>query len=99
MMARIYPGDGDARHGTDNGYRNLRCRCPECTTAHSAALTRERAKRAPLAFWDPRHGTYGAYTNWGCRCDACRAATAEQQRAAYAARVHNRALLARMTES
>ena len=33
----ITPGDGDDRHGTDNGYDNLSCRCPECTEAHAVA--------------------------------------------------------------
>ena len=30
---RIYPGDGDPRHGTVNGYQNLRCRCALCGAA------------------------------------------------------------------
>ena len=33
----ITPGDGDHRHGTDNGYDNLSCRCAECTEAHRTA--------------------------------------------------------------
>ena len=27
---KIFPGDGDPRHGTMNGYTNLNCRCEEC---------------------------------------------------------------------
>lgn len=30
---RITPGDGDPRHGTRNGYVNLRCRGADCTVA------------------------------------------------------------------
>jgi len=30
---RIVPGDGDHRHGTENGYVNLGCRCKDCTNA------------------------------------------------------------------
>ena len=33
--SRIHEGDGDPRHGTDNGYRNLGCRCEPCTTAEA----------------------------------------------------------------
>ena len=32
-QARIYPGDGDPRHGTLNGYNHLTCRCDDCRTA------------------------------------------------------------------
>ena len=31
----IYPGDGDHRHGTENGYNNLGCRCEDCRIAWS----------------------------------------------------------------
>ena len=31
------PGDGDPRHGTENGYNNLHCRCPECREAWRVA--------------------------------------------------------------
>jgi hypothetical protein len=30
---RMVPGDGDPRHGTVNGYDNLKCRCPLCREA------------------------------------------------------------------
>lgn len=33
----IRPGDGDARHGTENGYTNCRCDCEACTEAHRVA--------------------------------------------------------------
>lgn len=29
----IEPGDGDRRHGTTNGYKNLGCRCADCRRA------------------------------------------------------------------
>lgn len=49
----IQPGDGDPRHGTSNGYNNLKCRCPECTTAwavyfrplHAKYMRNKRQKR------------------------------------------------------
>jgi len=45
---RIFPGDGDHRHGTENGYNNLGCTCPECTEAHRqrrvSQMNRKRAK-------------------------------------------------------
>lgn len=31
--SRISPGDGDPRHGSWNGYHNLKCRCEACTAA------------------------------------------------------------------
>ena len=33
----INPGDGDDRHGTWNGYKNLACRCASCCQANSEA--------------------------------------------------------------
>lgn len=36
--------DDDPRHGTANGYNNLRCRCRPCTVAHTAYLRARRAK-------------------------------------------------------
>lgn len=48
--ARIVPGDGDQRHGTDGGYCNNGCRCDACRTAHAAAsrgtITRRANSRA-----------------------------------------------------
>lgn len=35
----ITPGDGDARHGTLNGYSNLRCRCEDCKRANNVNHT------------------------------------------------------------
>lgn len=33
IRSRIQPNDGDPRHGTQNGYVNLWCRCEDCTEA------------------------------------------------------------------
>ena len=59
----------DPRHGTENGYNNLGCRCSLCRAAH-AAFHRERRSRGIKVM---THGTRGGYCN-GCRCDDCRAA-------------------------
>ena len=41
----IFAADAsDPRHGTANGYKNLRCRCEPCTTAN-ASLQREYRER------------------------------------------------------
>lgn len=45
MRSRIYPGDGDARHGTTNGYFNLRCRCADCRASFSSRKGEEAARR------------------------------------------------------
>lgn len=60
-MAKIEPGDGDPRHGSENGYGYHGCRCDDCTEAHrvhcydythadparlAARAERMRAKRA-----------------------------------------------------
>jgi hypothetical protein len=36
----------DPRHGTDNGYKNLRCRCDACRIANTASQAAYRARRA-----------------------------------------------------
>lgn len=47
MPARIMrQGDGDPRHGTPNGYGNLRYRCPECREAWRIDCTERRTQRA-----------------------------------------------------
>jgi hypothetical protein len=70
----IEAGDGDRRHGTENGYVNLHCRCEQCKAAHAAHKAnvlnpRRFAKGIPDG--DSRHGTVNAYGNFGCRCRAC----------------------------
>jgi hypothetical protein len=72
---RIYPGDGDPRHGTENGYGNLSCRCVACTGAHADYCAWLQSRRAgTLAPDDPRHGTDNGYSNYECRCAPCTAA-------------------------
>jgi len=66
---RIQPGDRDPRHGTENGYKNLLCRCEPCRAAHAAHHRTLRTR--PIAADDPRHGLYHTYTNHDCRCRPC----------------------------
>jgi len=49
---RIFPGDGDHRHGTENGYSNLGCHCPECREAHRLHY-KEQRDRNRAEFQDP----------------------------------------------
>ncbi len=67
---------GDARHGTANGYHNLRCRCDACRKAWATHIAKRKAERPPLPPGDARHGTVNGYLNLKCRCDACRKAWA-----------------------
>ena len=71
----------DPRHGSLNGYTNLRCRCDECRAANTAYQLgwSRRMGYKPLAVDAPQHGTLGGYTNYSCRCDECRAANNAQQ--------------------
>lgn len=63
----------DPRHGSENGYRNLGCRCDPCRDGHADYQARVRSERAERLSEAP-HGTESGYTNWRCRCDACRGA-------------------------
>lgn len=45
---RIVEGDGDPRHGTTNGYSNLRCRCDDCRDAACDAARVQREARKVL---------------------------------------------------
>lgn len=77
----------DPRHGTYNGYVNLRCRCAACCAANTAECQRHRQNRAgTLTADDPRHGKYTTYYNYKCRCDRCVAAKAAYDRDLYARR-------------
>jgi hypothetical protein len=69
----IEPGDGDPRHGTANGYGNLKCRCTPCRGAWADTFASYKATWKLLP-GDSRHGTYNGYTNYGCRCGACKEA-------------------------
>jgi len=67
----------DSRHGSINGYGNLKCRCPECREENTARRAERReAVRNTLDDDDERHGTNNAYTNYGCKCDPCKEAHA-----------------------
>lgn len=84
--ARLVPGDGDPRHGTLNGYTNLRCRCKPCRAANTAEHKRLRQVRKARLASDPsiaRHGVESTYFNYCCRCEPCKAAhrVAEARRA------------------
>lgn len=63
----------DPRHGTENGYQNHGCRCPECGLAHRLYNRIKRQERFARGLdpGDPRHGTDNGYTNYGCRCPEC----------------------------
>lgn len=88
MSKQILPGDGDPRHGTANGYSNLKCRCASCREAWRIAYAERRAAyRARPWPESAKHGTVSAYTNYACRCGECRAAHAELARTR-AARQH-----------
>ena len=66
----------DPRHGTVNGYGNLRCRCEACREAnsnhHREYMLRVVAS-GELATPGALHGTSYRY-DVGCRCPECRAA-------------------------
>lgn len=87
LKGGIVPGDGDPRHGTHNGYVNLKCRCQLCKTAWSAWYLEARERRHQRLLADPSLATHGkatTYSNWKCRCrpctDAFSAASREQAR-------------------
>lgn len=70
----------DPRHGTFNGYGNLKCRCKFCREANRLRLQMIRTglARRQLDPDDPRHGKLSTYTNWRCRCSRCTAANTAQ---------------------
>jgi hypothetical protein len=70
----------DPRHGTQNGYTNLRCRCQPCRDVHAETVRRARARRASDIPADI-HGKASTYQNYACRCRPCTdASTAEKRR-------------------
>lgn len=76
--ARIREGDGDPRHGTYNGYNNLKCRGECCRSAarrHSGDVPLKiHLARVHAAAQVVNHGTSWAYEGKGCRCPDCREA-------------------------
>ena len=63
----------DVKHGEVGTYIHRKCRCSDCTDAHTAWNREQRATRraAPKEPGDPRHGTPSFYSNHGCRCQRC----------------------------
>jgi hypothetical protein len=74
----INPGDGDPRHGTENGYSNLRCRCQHCREAWARTYQKRRQRKRNEPTPVGAHGTVSGYSYWGCRCAKCTAVHAEQ---------------------
>lgn len=68
---------GRVPHGTENGYSNYDCRCPECRKAHNAKFRDWYARNRAREGW---HGTIGGYTNHACRCSRCTGAWRRWQR-------------------
>lgn len=73
-------GPGDPRHGTVNGYKNLRCRCPECRAANTENGRRLTAQRKARPLAEYLHGTRSGYQNHGCRCTRCKEAASTATR-------------------
>lgn len=77
----------DPRHGTNNGYDNLGCRCAPCREAkrvyqldYAHRTGRRRSMQEYNASRTRTHGRASTY-NAGCRCDECRTnASARRQR-------------------
>jgi hypothetical protein len=67
----IHPGDGDPRHGTENGYSNLRCRCQHCRRAWAFTVRKRRGRKRSEPTPVDAHGTVSGYSYWGCRCPKC----------------------------
>lgn len=74
----------DPRHGTLNGYSNLRCRCEACRTAWreycNGLRDRRRARLSPLKVAPGIDHGYSGYTNHHCRCRICATAHRDQMR-------------------
>ena len=71
----------DPRHGTENGYKNLGCRCDRCREAHAEAVRASRIRRTMNPVPSHLHGTLNAYVNYACRCADCRRVANEYWRA------------------
>lgn len=67
-------GPDDPRHGTPNGYSNLKCHCERCSEAMRDYRRSRAIYRTRLQPNDARHGTLNGYTNHLCRCPRCRRA-------------------------
>jgi len=74
IVAEMLPDD--PRHGTENGYNNIKCRCERCRRAHrdyQARYMRRVLEDGSLVNATVEHGSAYRY-DVGCRCDACRQA-------------------------
>ncbi|MDT5076462.1 MAG: hypothetical protein QOJ80_1099 [Mycobacterium sp.] len=76
----IRPGDGDPRHGSDNGYSNLRCRCQHCRQAWARTYQKRRERKRNEPTPVGAHGTVSGYSYWGCRCAKCTEIHSEHHR-------------------
>jgi hypothetical protein len=63
--------DTDPRHGTENAYNNLHCRCDHCRQAWAKAVAARRQRRISRPIPSHVHGTENGYNNYRCRCRAC----------------------------
>jgi hypothetical protein len=61
----------DPRHGTENGYSNLDCRCQPCRDAFAARMRKYKARIRAEHREPPEHGTRYAYEFFKCRCARC----------------------------
>lgn len=64
----------DPRHGTVNGYSNLKCRCADCRSAWADYMWLRRRERHAKGVPADIHGKYTTYYNYMCRCDECKRA-------------------------
>lgn len=69
--AWMHDNPNDPRHGTVNGYNNLRCRCDRCRTAATRHHAEDKKVRQSKPIPGHVHGTENGYGNWGCRCLHC----------------------------
>jgi len=88
----------DPRHGTQNGYANLRCRCDRCRAANTDYCRDLRTARASRIVPERLHGTVNAYSNYRCRCSQCRAAYNESRRTGRSRSLQTRELAEKMYE-
>ena len=67
----------DPRHGSANGYNNLKCRCDRCKDAWAVYVAKQRLTRSGRSRKgqaSPTHGREATYSNWLCRCAQCKEA-------------------------
>jgi hypothetical protein len=67
----MVPGDGDPRHGTENGYGYHKCKCVICRDAQAARVAERKSRHRVLPPGDPKHGTSYARSYYRCDCELC----------------------------